>query len=161
MKMTNDDAFVSKPRKGAKGESNACEISGCSNINVDLIKCSMCGNLVCEDCTGVKVAKLRPVMNACSTLYFTCTNCDVLIRDTSDVNVYDSLKCKIDNLTEELESYKRENAKLTRQVKHPSEEEKQLREKVVDLEKEVSGQEMKIKMQVMRDISRKYLPRSG
>ena len=147
MKMNNDDAFVSKPRKGAKGESNACEISGCSNTNVDLIKCSMCGNLVCEDCTGVKVAKLRPVMNACSTLYFTCTNCDVLIRDTSDVNVYDSLKCKIDNLTEELESYKKENTELSRQVKHPSEEEKQLREKVVDLEKEVSGQEMKIKMQ--------------
>ena len=77
----------------------------------------MCGKLVCDDCSGVKVSKLRPVMNQCSTLYFTCKTCDTLIRDTNDVNVYDVLKGKVETLTEELDNCEGENSKLTQQVK--------------------------------------------
>ena len=72
MKMKNSDIFVTKPRKGAKdASSNECAISGCENTNLDLIKCCLCGTLVCEDCSKVKVAKLRPLMNVCDTIYFT------------------------------------------------------------------------------------------
>ena len=112
MKMCNKDLFVAKLRKGARSDSKRCEVSGCVNDNVYLIKRNMCGNLVCEDCSGVKITKLRPVMNECATLYFTCHSCDQLIRDTSNVNVYDILKEK----TEELETSEKNNAKLTQQV---------------------------------------------
>ena len=47
IKMNNSDVFVTKLRKGAKdAPSNECAISGCDNVNVDMIKCCMCGNLV-------------------------------------------------------------------------------------------------------------------
>ena len=149
MKLNNENLFVPKPRKNGKGESetNGCEISGCGSTNVDLVKCSMCGNLVCEDCSGVKVAKLRPIMNACNKLYFTCPNCDALIRDTSDVNIYDTLRGKIDVLTDEVGSYDRENIRLKAdRVKFQSET-KQLQDVIVDLKKEITGQDLKIKMQ--------------
>ena len=84
---------------------------------MDLIKCSMCGHLVCDNCSGVKVSKLRPVMNQCSTLYFACQTCDTMIRDTNDINVYDVLKGKVEALTEELVNYEEESKKLTQQVK--------------------------------------------
>ena len=139
MKMTNEDPFVTKPRKNAKGEpeSHGCEISGCGNINVDLTKCGMCGNHVCEECSGVKVSKLRAAMNACNTLYFVCPTCDLLIRDTSDVNVYDTMKEKVDILAEELASYERENSKLKGDREKHQNETKQLRAKITGLEKDV------------------------
>ena len=118
IKMTNEDIFVAKAKKGTKVVSSPqCTVSGCEKTNIDLIKCNMCGKLVCDDCSGVKVSKLRPVMNQCSTLYFTCKTCDTLVRDTNDVNVYDVLKGKVDTLTEELDNCEGENSKLTQQVK--------------------------------------------
>ena len=51
MRMNNKDSFVSKPRKGTNGESKGCEILGCKNISMDIIKCSMYSNQVCEDCS--------------------------------------------------------------------------------------------------------------
>ena len=44
-------------------------------------------------------------MTACSNLYFTCPNCDVLIRDTSDVNIYDTMKGKMDVLVEDNDRF--------------------------------------------------------
>ena len=162
MKMNNEDPFVSKPRKNAKGEaeSNGCKVTGCENINVDLIKCSMCGNLVCEDCSGVKVTKLRPIMNACSKLYFTCPTCDLLVKDTNDVNVIDKLKGKIDALKEQLTSCKRENSNLDEDVEKYLTENQELRAKITNLEKDKSEQEMQIKMQggVIQRIQSKDLP---
>ena len=118
IKMTNEDIFVAKAKKGTKVVSSPqCTVSGCEKTNIDLIKCNMCGKLVCDDCSGVKVSKLRPVMNQCSTLYFTCKTCDTLVRDTNDVNVYDVLKGKVETLTEELDNCEGENSKLTQQVK--------------------------------------------
>ena len=118
IKMTNEDIFVAKAKKGTKVVSSPqCTVSGCEKTNIDLIKCNMCGKLVCDDCSGVKVSKLRPLMNQCSTLYFTCKTCDTLIRDTNDVNVYDVLKGKVETLTEELDNCEGENSKLTQQVK--------------------------------------------
>ena len=60
MKMNNEDVFVAKPKKGAKTvQSKGCSISGCENVSVELIKCNLCGNHVCEECCGVKFLKLR------------------------------------------------------------------------------------------------------
>ena len=118
MKMNNMDIFVGKPRKGVKDvHSNECTASGCENTNVDMIKCCMCGDLSCEDCSKVKVSKLRPIMNQCDTLFFTCQCCALLIRDGSDVNVYDVLKEKTQTLTAELETQEKENGMLAQQVK--------------------------------------------
>ena len=114
VKLNNEDAFISKPRKNARGEqeSNGCEVSGCDSTNVDLIKCSQCGHLICEECSGVKVSKLRPIMNACSRLYITCPTCDVLIRDSSTMNIIDHLKEKIEALKDELTNSEKESDKL-------------------------------------------------
>ena len=156
MKMNNTDIFVSKPRKGAKEvQSNGCAVSGCENINVDLIKCCMCEKLVCEDCSKVKVVKLRQLMNQCDTLYFTCYNCALLLRDDSDVNAFDTLKQRVKVLQEELESEGKENGKLSQQIKTMDAHEKSLQSlleerenalhenetKVVDLEKNLSDRE--------------------
>ena len=115
MKMNNEDIFIIKPKKNTKNptkpSSETCAISGCENTNVDLIKCNMCGNPICEDCSAVKFTKLRPIMNQCSTLYFTCKCCDVLMRE-KDVDVYDHMKSQINTLKEELESCERQNEKL-------------------------------------------------
>ena len=118
MKMNNMDIFVGKPRKGVKDKHpNECTASGCENTNVDMIKCCMCGDLSCEDCSKVKVSKLRPIMNQCDTLFFTCQCCALLIRDGSDVNVYDVLKEKTQTLTAELETQEKENGMLAQHVK--------------------------------------------
>ena len=104
------------------------------------------------------------MMNQCKTSYFTCPTCDVLIRDTSDVNIYDTLNEKITALREDLGGYEKDNTKLTEQIEqlkvkvseaeiskerqsqHLSEK-KKLKEKILELEKEAAGQDMKIKMQ--------------
>ena len=117
------------------------------------------------------------MMKQCRQLYITCHNCDLLIRDKSNVNAYDVLKGKVDALTEELGNSEKANETLKQQVStltshqtslqslleeresalHETEakivsiehqsEDKKLREKIADLEKEAAGQEMKIKMQ--------------
>ncbi len=115
MKMTNEDIFIAKPKKSTrnqKSSSDTCAISGCENMNIDLIKCNLCGNPICEDCSSVKFTKLRPVMNQCSTLYFTCKCCDGLMRE-EDVNVYDQMKSQITTLKEELNSCERQNERLS------------------------------------------------
>ena len=76
----------------------------------------MCGVLACEECTGAKIAKLRPIMNQSKLLYITCPKCDFLIRDKSNVNAFDVLKGKADALLEELGNSEKENDDLKQQV---------------------------------------------
>ena len=144
MKMCNEDIFVSKQRKGAKGPTKACEISGCDNSDVDLIKCNMCGSLACEDCSDTKISKLRPLMNQCKTLYFTCPSCDVQIRDKSDVNAYDLLKEKVDALSEELGSCETTNVQLTQQVKSLDEQQTSLKQLLEERENSLQETETKL-----------------
>ena len=149
VKLNNEDAFVSKPRKNARGEqeSNGCEVSGCASTNVDLIKCSQCGHLICEECSGVKVSKLRPIMNACSRIYITCPTCDVLVRDSSTMNIIDHLKEKIEVLKEELDKSEKESDKLKEDCRKHQSDASELRTRIGAIEKENSDQSMKIKMQ--------------
>ena len=55
-------------------------------------------------------------MNQCKQLYITCSNCDLLIRDNSDVNAFDVLKGKLDAIDEELGNSEKENESLKHQV---------------------------------------------
>ncbi len=120
MKMTNEDIFIAKLKKSTKSSKpspescESCATSGCENTNadVDFIKCNLCNEPVCEDCSSTKISKLRPLMNQCSTLYFTCQACDILMRE-KDVDVYDTMKEKIIMLKGELESCEKQNAKLS------------------------------------------------
>ena len=114
MKMSNEDAFVPKLRKGT-GPTNGCGVSGCDLNDVDLIRCSLCDTLVCEGCSGVTIAKLRPIMKQCKTLYFSCPTCNVQISDKTTMNAYDVLKEKVQGLTEDLERCKLEKDKLIKQ----------------------------------------------
>ena len=135
IKMNNSDVFVTKPRKGAKdAPSNECAISGCDNVNVDMIKCCMCGNLVCEDCSKVKVAKLRPLMNQCDTLFFTCQCCALSIRDDSDINPFDVLQGKVKTLTDELNTEEKKNNSLQRLLEERESALEETETKLVTLE---------------------------
>ncbi len=116
MKMNNADIFIIKPKKStknpAKPSTETCAISGCENNNSDLIKCNICGNAICEDCSSVKITKLRPIMNQCSTLYFICKCCDVAMRE-KEADVYDQMKSQITAQKTELECCERQNEKLS------------------------------------------------
>ena len=144
VKMCNKDIFVAKLKQNAKGPTNGCEVSGCDRCDVDLMKCNMCGNLVCEECSGVKVGKLRPVMNSCRTLYFTCPTCDVQIREESDVNAFDVLRGKMEVLTEELGGYETANEKLTQQVKTLDEQKNSLQTLLDERENSLHETEAKL-----------------
>ena len=144
LKMCNEDVFVAKLKKGAKSPTKGCEISGCDNSDVDLIKCNMCGNLVCEECSGAKVVKLRPIMNQCKTLYFTCPSCDVQVRDKSDVNAYDVLKEKVEMLTGELGNCDTAKEKLAQQVKTLDEHQTSLKQLLEERENSLHETEAKL-----------------
>ena len=117
MKMNNDDAFVSKQRKGATGPTKRCGMQGCDMNDVDLIRCSLCGTLVCEECSGAKVTKLRPLMSQCKTLYFSCHVCNEQINNKTTLNAFDVLKQKTEALAENLQSCEAEKDMLAQTIK--------------------------------------------
>jgi hypothetical protein len=114
-KLSNEDAFVSKPRKDTTGPTKGCGVSGCDVKDVDFIRCSMCDTLVCEECSGVNIAKLRPIMKRCKTLYFSCPSCNLQISDKTTVNAYDVLKEKVQELEENLQNCKEAKVKMQQQ----------------------------------------------
>ena len=53
-----------------------CEMASCTNENeTAAIKCNACGTWVCETCSDVPIAKLKPVMNKCHSVYYACQGC--------------------------------------------------------------------------------------
>ena len=103
IKMDNENMFHMKPKR-TKGNSKCpdteavkCEYTGCSNDNVDLIKCNTCGKRVCEECNDVAISKFKIIMNKCQTLYFVCKNCDKMLCDTPE-SIHDKLLGKVKSL---------------------------------------------------------------
>ena len=47
----------------------------------DLIKCNVCCKWVCEACSDIAVAKLKPIMNKCKSLYFICKACNEMNQE--------------------------------------------------------------------------------
>ena len=53
-----------------------CDQPLCDSTNVDMVRCNICSNLVCEQCHDVQVGKLKSLVERCQTIYFICHNCD-------------------------------------------------------------------------------------
>ena len=106
LKLNNNDIFSIRPKRNKVGSKSLtdmlkCEYSDCTNINVDLIRCNLCGKRICEECSDLQVTKLKPLMIKCRTLYFSCKGCDTFVRDTT-VNVNSDLIDKITSLEKDL-----------------------------------------------------------
>ena len=74
-KISNTDILFNMTRKAsAKNltDVNKCDVPSCGSTNVDLIKCNKCSKFACEPCNNVQVAKLKPIMKKCNTVYFVC-----------------------------------------------------------------------------------------
>ena len=151
MRMNNEDAFVSKQKKGASGPTKGCGVSGCDKIDVDLIKCSLCKTLVCEECSSTKITKLRPIMNQCKTLYFCCPGCNVQISDKTTVNPYDVLNEKVQVLEEDLQNCDVTKENLEQQVKRLEEQQASLN--LILEERETSLHETEAKLVSMEQTS--------
>ena len=153
--MCNEDSFVTKQRKNAqqKGPTTGCKNSGCDKLDVDLIKCNMCGNLICEECSAVKITKLRPVMNQCKTLYYTCPTCDAQIRDKSNVNAFEqetliaslhSTRGELSEANAKLSEVREENQDIKTQLSSQQNNEKVLRELLNEREEELEKVQCKL-----------------
>ena len=89
-----------------------CEFNGCGGTNVDLIKCNGCEKWICEECNDVPVARLKPIMNKCRTVFLYCKNCAEILPTinstaplhSESANILNSIKTIIVNKVAELES---------------------------------------------------------
>ena len=63
-------------KKGNAHDVLKCESASCINDNASAtIKCNACGTWVCDSCTDAPIAKLKPIMSKCSSIFFACTGC--------------------------------------------------------------------------------------
>ena len=85
-RQKSEEEFKIKSKsKKAKSTEEAlkCEYPSCLNTNEDAaIKCNSCGKWICETCSEVKIAKLKPIMSSCSTIFFACKSCIEAAQDT-------------------------------------------------------------------------------
>ena len=49
-----------------------------------LLKCNACGIWVCETCNDVQIAKLKPMMNKCFSIYFACKRCATSLQHSRE-----------------------------------------------------------------------------
>ena len=72
--------FHMKPsKKKASGKNinlSLYNCEGCTTTFVDLIKCNLCSEYVCERCNGVTVSKLKTAVQNCKTVYVICKKCE-------------------------------------------------------------------------------------
>ena len=83
-------------------------------------------------------------MNQCDTLYLTCHNCALLLRDDNDINAFDTLKQQVNVLKEELKSEESENGKLSQQVKTLEDHQKSLQNLLEERENTLLETETKL-----------------
>ena len=87
-----------KKKENAQDELQ-CENASCVNETVNAtIKCNACGNWICESCTNAPIAKLKPIMGKCDSIFFACDGCAGAMlhstgkqkwSDTADVKLQD------------------------------------------------------------------------
>ena len=72
--------FRMKPsKKKASGKNinlSLYNCEGCTATFVDLIKCNLCSEYVCESCNVVTVSKLKMAVQNCKTVYVICKKCE-------------------------------------------------------------------------------------
>ena len=77
-RLSEDDFKTRSKSKKAKAPEDElkCENHNCVNTNEDtLIKCHACSKWICETCSDARIAKLKPIMKNCDTLFFACREC--------------------------------------------------------------------------------------
>ena len=72
----NTELFRLKPKGSAKNILVRCENESCEQVNIELMKCSICATYVCENCNKIPIRKIKTIMEKCSTLYFICKACE-------------------------------------------------------------------------------------
>ena len=72
-----DGDEVVKTKSNAKSrKSEQLKCATCENNNEQhLIKCNSCSDWICDSCTDVGIAKIKPIINKCKSVYFTCNVC--------------------------------------------------------------------------------------
>ena len=114
---SDEECFRLKPKRAAKVSKQAelkCEFKDCNEKDVDLVKCCMCSTWVCEACNDVQVAKLKPIMNKCQSVFFACKTCysaigthhqqNTTTMGAGDANLFTSLQRIFDNKISQLET---------------------------------------------------------
>ena len=116
---SDEECFRLKPKRGTKANKQTdikCEFDACSEKEVDRVKCNMCAKWVCESCNDVPEAKLKPIMNKCSTTYFICKKCDESVEaeatphsnfpitEAGNTHLLNSLQNMFDKKVSQLES---------------------------------------------------------
>lgn len=76
---------ASQKKRGCVNDDLCCDFDGCNKKGVDLIKCSACLKWVCEACNDIPIAKLKPLMNRCRTIYVLCKTCNDNLDAEHDV----------------------------------------------------------------------------
>ena len=88
-RLSEEDFKTRSKSKKAKAPEDElkCENHNCVNTNEDtLIKCHACSKWICETCSEARIAKLKPIMKNCDTLFFACRDC-VKSSDNSGIVV--------------------------------------------------------------------------
>ena len=102
-RQKSDKEFKIKSKSKAKkakstDEELKCESPSCLNEETDaVIKCNSCGKWICESCSETKIAKLKPIMSSCSTIFFACKACVEASHDTGLTIKRD--ECSTENVT--------------------------------------------------------------
>ena len=77
-----------KPKKDTPAVELKCDLPQCVNNGVEsLIRCNACDKWVCEICSDLLIAKLKPTINKCSTIFFACKGCVDLTQDPDGMSV--------------------------------------------------------------------------
>ena len=79
----NTELFRLKPKGSAKNILVRCENESCEQINIDLMKCSICATY--ENCNKIPIRKIKTTMEKCSTLYFICKACEECNTDEVEI----------------------------------------------------------------------------
>ena len=70
-----------------------CAVTNCQgNDDCDLVACDKCDKWVCGTCYDINISKLKLVMEKCSSIYFLCKDCEIVLppspcNDTTSLNV--------------------------------------------------------------------------
>ena len=84
--------FHNKSKK--KGSSKnvqilSCNNSACQGVYADLIQCNIWTKYVCEQCNVIPIAKLKALVEKCSSIYFICSSCNEGLSGTTSNNQSD------------------------------------------------------------------------
>ena len=82
-------------------EDFTCNNTTCKTADMDLVKCYLCSNYVCEKCCGISVDKIKQVYDKCNSLYFICKECDTTKKTDKFITSIENIVVNNSNKIEE------------------------------------------------------------